>query len=215
MELASSAFADGSAIPRRFTCDGDNLSPPLQWSGAPAGTRSFVLLCDDPDAPSGTWHHWAAYDIPPTAVELAVGAAQDKKMKQAVNDFRKPGYGGPCPPHGHGPHRSITSGFSPSPRSTCECTAMRLAGTSSEKLVTIQSRKQPSSACIKDDLRRQRHGRSTSRGRVVVPAHVEGERVDRFELTIWRVSASGPMSAIRNSLMRRTRCAPGRGRTRN
>jgi Raf kinase inhibitor-like YbhB/YbcL family protein len=105
MELASSAFADGSAIPRRFTCDGDNLSPPLQWSGAPAGTRSFVLLCDDPDAPSGTWHHWAAYDIPPTAVELAVGAAQDKKMKQAVNDFRKPGYGGPCPPHGHGPHR--------------------------------------------------------------------------------------------------------------
>jgi len=110
---------------------------------------------------------------------------------------------------------AITSGFSPSPRSTCECTAMRLAETSSEKLVTIRSRKQPSSACIKDDLRRQRHGRSASRGRVVVPAHVEGERVDRFELTIWRVSASGPMSAIRNSLMRRTRCAPGRGRTRN
>jgi Raf kinase inhibitor-like YbhB/YbcL family protein len=105
MELASNAFAAGSVIPRRFTCDGDNLSPPLQWSGAPAGTQSFVLLCDDPDAPSGTWHHWAAYDIPSTAVELAVGAAQDKKMKQAVNDFRKPGYGGPCPPHGHGPHR--------------------------------------------------------------------------------------------------------------
>jgi len=105
MELASSAFADGSVIPRRFTCDGDNLSPPLQWSGAPAGTRSFVLLCDDPDAPSGTWHHWAAYDIPPTAVELAVGAAQDTKMKQALNDFRKLGYGGPCPPRGHGPHR--------------------------------------------------------------------------------------------------------------
>ena len=215
MELASSAFADGSAIPRRFTCDGDNLSPPLQWSGAPAGTRSFVLLCDDPDAPSGTWHHWAAYDIPPTAVELAVGAAQDKKMKQAVNDFRKPGYGGPCPPHGHGPHRYHFRFLALSTEhlrvhSNASC---RDVG---RELVTRRSRKQPSSACIKDDLRRQRHGRSTSRGRVVVvPAHVEGERVDRFELTIWRVSASGPMSAIRNSLMRRTRCAPGRGRTRN
>ena len=105
MKLISSAIADGAAIPRRFTCDGENLSPPLQWSGVPSETQSFVLLCDDPDAPAGTWHHWAAYAIPPTAMELAVGAAQDKKMKQAVNDFRKPGYGGPCPPHGHGPHR--------------------------------------------------------------------------------------------------------------
>jgi Raf kinase inhibitor-like YbhB/YbcL family protein len=104
MKLVSSAFADGAAIPRRFTCDGENLSPPLQWSGAPEGTRSFVLLCDDPDAPSGTWHHWAAYDIPPDVTELAENAGQDKKMKQAVNDFRKTGYGGPCPPHGHGRH---------------------------------------------------------------------------------------------------------------
>jgi Raf kinase inhibitor-like YbhB/YbcL family protein len=104
MKLVSSAFDDGAAIPRRFTCDGENLSPPLQWSGAPEGTRSFVLLCDDPDAPAGTWYHWAAYDIPPTVTELAVDAAQNAKMKQAVNDFRKVGYGGPCPPHGHGPH---------------------------------------------------------------------------------------------------------------
>jgi len=104
MKLVSSAFADGAAIPRRFTCDGENLSPPLQWSGVPAGTRSFVLLCDDPDAPAGTWHHWAVYDIPPVLTELAHGAAQNTKMKQAVNDFRKAGYGGPCPPQGHGPH---------------------------------------------------------------------------------------------------------------
>lgn len=104
MKLVSSAFDDGAAIPRRFTCDGENLSPPLQWSGAPAGTLSFVLLCDDPDAPAGTWHHWAAYDIPPAVTELAVDAAQNAKLKQAVNDFRKVGYGGPCPPHGHGPH---------------------------------------------------------------------------------------------------------------
>jgi hypothetical protein len=103
MKLVPSAFADGAAVPRRFTCDGENLSPPLQWSDAPAGTRSFVLLCDDPDAPAGTWHHWAAYDLPPTVTELAVGAAQNKNIKQAVNDFRKMGYGGPCP-HGHGPH---------------------------------------------------------------------------------------------------------------
>jgi Raf kinase inhibitor-like YbhB/YbcL family protein len=104
MKLVSSAFDDGAAIPRRFTCDGENLSPPLQWSGAPAGTLSFVLLCDDPGAPAGTWHHWAAYDIPPAATELAVDAAQNAKLKQAVNDFRKVGYGGPCPPDGHGPH---------------------------------------------------------------------------------------------------------------
>jgi len=104
MKLVSSAFADGVAIPRRFTCDGENLSPPLQWSDAPAETRSFVLICDDPDAPAGTWHHWAAYDIPPTVMELADDAARNTKMKQAVNDFRKLGYGGPCPPHGHGHH---------------------------------------------------------------------------------------------------------------
>jgi Raf kinase inhibitor-like YbhB/YbcL family protein len=101
MKLVSSAFADGAAIPRRFACDGENLSPPLQWSGAPEATRSFVLLCDDPDAPAGTWHHWAVYDIPPAVTEFAVNAAQIAEMKQAVNDFRKVGYGGPCPPHGH------------------------------------------------------------------------------------------------------------------
>ncbi|HEY4773240.1 MAG TPA: YbhB/YbcL family Raf kinase inhibitor-like protein, partial [Xanthobacteraceae bacterium] len=64
MHLSSSAFGDGAVIPRQFTCDGEDVSPPLAWSEAPAQTRSFVLLCDDPDAPGGTWHHWAAYDIP-------------------------------------------------------------------------------------------------------------------------------------------------------
>ncbi|SPP95217.1 conserved protein of unknown function [Bradyrhizobium vignae] len=104
MKLVSSAFADGAAIPRRFTCDGENLSPPLQWSDAPEGARSLVLLCDDPDAPAGKWHHWAVYDIPPEVTQFAINAAQNARMKQAVNDFRKAGYGGPCPPHGHGPH---------------------------------------------------------------------------------------------------------------
>ncbi len=108
MRLSSSGFSDGSAIPRRFTCDGEDLSPPLQWSDVPAGTRSFVALCDDPDAPAGKWHHWAAYDIPCAQVSLAEGGSREAEkqgFKQAINDFGRPGYGGPCPPHRHGPHR--------------------------------------------------------------------------------------------------------------
>ena len=105
MRLTSSAFADGAKIPRRYTCDGNDVSPPLAWSGAPADTRSFVLLCDDPDAPLGTWHHWAAYDIAGGQNALAEGVAQRASgFKQAINDFERQGYGGPCPPHGHGPH---------------------------------------------------------------------------------------------------------------
>ena len=104
MRLLSSAFADRSAIPRRFTCDGENLSPPLQLSDAPEETCSFVLLCDDPDAPGGTWHHWAVYDIPPDQSGLVDNASQKTRLKQATNDFRKVGYGGPCPPPGHGVH---------------------------------------------------------------------------------------------------------------
>ncbi len=105
MRLTSTAFPDGAAVPRRFTCDGENLSPALDWTEAPAGTRSFVLLCDDPDAPVGTWRHWGAFDIPAGRTSLAEGiAAQTKDFRQAINDFRRPGYGGPCPPRGHGPH---------------------------------------------------------------------------------------------------------------
>ena len=106
MQLRSSAFPDGTTIPRRFTCEGTDLSPPLDWSDAPEATRSFVLLCDDPDAPAGTWRHWAAYDIPADRAALVEGAAQQGKgFKQAINDFQQPGYGGPCPPRGGGIHR--------------------------------------------------------------------------------------------------------------
>jgi Raf kinase inhibitor-like YbhB/YbcL family protein len=107
MELRSSGFRNGAAIPRRFTCDGEDVSPPLEWANVPAGTRSFVLLCEDPDAPAGIWHHWAVYDIAAEQDRLAEGAghvAPRQGFKQAINDFRKPGYGGPCPPRRHGVH---------------------------------------------------------------------------------------------------------------
>ena len=107
MKLSSSGFINGATVPRRFTCDGEDLSPPLAWSSAPPAARSFVLLCDDPDAPGGTWHHWAVYDIPAGQTELAENAGRggtSQGFKQAVNDFQKLGYGGPCPPRGHGIH---------------------------------------------------------------------------------------------------------------
>ncbi|MFZ5477295.1 MAG: YbhB/YbcL family Raf kinase inhibitor-like protein [Myxococcota bacterium] len=102
MELKSPAFDPGGVIPARFTCEGANVSPPLQWSGAPAETRSFALIVDDPDAPGRTWLHWTAWDIPATATKLAEGEAP---RAQGTNDFRAVGYGGPCPPRGHGAHR--------------------------------------------------------------------------------------------------------------
>jgi Raf kinase inhibitor-like YbhB/YbcL family protein len=107
MRLISTAFSDGAAIPRRFTCDGEDVSPALQWSGQPSQTMSFVLLCDDPDAPAGVWRHWAVYDIPGDQAGLAEGAgraAAGQDFKQASNDFERLGYGGPCPPHRHGVH---------------------------------------------------------------------------------------------------------------
>lgn len=107
MRLSSSAISNGGTVPRRFTCDGEDLSPPLDWSEPPAETRSFVLLCDDPDAPGGVFHHWAIYDIPASRTELAQGAdhtADKEGFKRATNDFNRLGYGGPCPPHRHGPH---------------------------------------------------------------------------------------------------------------
>lgn len=107
MRLRSSAFADGSSIPPLYSCEGEDISPPLEWSDVPAGTRSFALLCDDPDAPGGTWHHWAAYNIGGTLTSLPVDAGRNALkigFKQAVNDFQKSGYGGPCPPPGRAHH---------------------------------------------------------------------------------------------------------------
>ncbi|MFC2968262.1 YbhB/YbcL family Raf kinase inhibitor-like protein [Acidimangrovimonas pyrenivorans] len=104
MELTSPAFAPMQPIPREHTCEGANLSPPLNWSGVPEGTVSLLLTCDDPDAPRGVFHHWAACNIPATATGLTAGEGAGQA---ALNDFRKPGYGGPCPPPGDRPHRYV------------------------------------------------------------------------------------------------------------
>jgi Raf kinase inhibitor-like YbhB/YbcL family protein len=105
--LTSSAFADGARIPELYSCEGADISPPLAWSGAPDETRSFALLCDDPDAPAGTWTHWAIFDIAADASGLREGypkGARVDDVRQAVTDFGHAGYGGPCPPRGHGVH---------------------------------------------------------------------------------------------------------------
>jgi hypothetical protein len=104
--LVSAAFTDGAAIPRRHTCDGDDVSPPLTWSGVPAGSRSLALIVDDPDAPDPaaprmTWVHWVLYNLPadcsglPEAVRRLPGATLE-----GLNDWRRTGWGGPCPPIG-------------------------------------------------------------------------------------------------------------------
>ena len=104
--LFSSAFSEGGFIPTLHSCQGADLSPSLEWSGEPAETRSFTLIVEDPDAPAGTWCHWLLYDIPPKVHDLAQGYKPGKLGLSGVNDFGKPGYGGPCPPKG-GAHRYI------------------------------------------------------------------------------------------------------------
>lgn len=102
--LTSPAFKNGQTIPAEYTCDGKDISPPLQWSGPSTGTKSFALITDDPDAPGGTWVHWVIYNIPAGVRELEKGFPRDKKLSdgtlQGMSDFQNIGYGGPCPPMG-------------------------------------------------------------------------------------------------------------------
>jgi len=108
MQLTSVAFTEGGPIPAKYTCDGKNVSPPLKWSGVPENAKALVLIVDDPDAPSGTWVHWVLYGLPPTATALAEDVTQSQYTpagaRHGLNDFRRLGYGGPCPPPGK-PHR--------------------------------------------------------------------------------------------------------------
>jgi Raf kinase inhibitor-like YbhB/YbcL family protein len=106
--LKSSAFNEGGRIPNRFTADGENISPPLAWSDPPPSTQSFALVCSDPDAPRGTWYHWAVYDLPASASQLAEDQPREAiagEARQAITDFDQPGWGGPCPPKGSAAHR--------------------------------------------------------------------------------------------------------------
>ena len=103
--LESPAFAEGGTIPRLHTCEGADLSPALEWSGEPEGTKSYVLIVDDPDAPVGTWTHWLLWDLPAATHALPQGFKAGQAGESGTNDFGRTGYGGPCPPRGHGPHR--------------------------------------------------------------------------------------------------------------
>jgi Raf kinase inhibitor-like YbhB/YbcL family protein len=105
--LKSSAYQNNAAMPSRFTCSGQDISPPLHWSGTPVGSKSFVLIMDDPDAPDPaapqmTWVHWVLYDIPVTINELAEGASKHLPagIRSGKNDWKRNDYGGPCPPIG-------------------------------------------------------------------------------------------------------------------
>jgi Raf kinase inhibitor-like YbhB/YbcL family protein len=101
LTLASEAFQEGQAIPAQYSCEGGNRSPSLRWSAPPARTKSFALVIDDPDAPSGTFRHWGAYDIPASARGIGAGEHLGSEVN---NDGGKPGYTGPCPPKGNGVH---------------------------------------------------------------------------------------------------------------
>lgn len=101
--LTTPAFENGEKIPERFTCDGDDVSPRLDWSSPPEGTRSFALVLEDPDAPSATFTHWLLFNLPVESRSLAEGA-RDVGVG-GRNDFEEEGYGGPCPPIGSGEHR--------------------------------------------------------------------------------------------------------------
>jgi Raf kinase inhibitor-like YbhB/YbcL family protein len=104
MQITSPAFSENSMVPAKYTCDGQDISPPLEWKDSPAGTKSLALICDDPDAPMGTWVHWVAYNISPNITKLDENVRPEKELKngmrQGNNHWPKIGYGGPCPPGG-------------------------------------------------------------------------------------------------------------------
>jgi len=104
IKLASTAFKEGESIPRAYTCDGVNISPPLEWSGVPKTAKTLAIVCDDPDAPGGTWVHWVLYNLPADNIGLVENLPANDNLTaggfQGMNDFQKIGYGGPCPPSG-------------------------------------------------------------------------------------------------------------------
>jgi Raf kinase inhibitor-like YbhB/YbcL family protein len=108
LTISSPSFTNGGNIARKFTCDGEDVSPQLSWSEPPSGTKTLALLVDDPDAPVGNWNHWTMWNVPAATRGVAEGVGKDAELsdgsRQGHNDFRKIGYNGPCPPPGK-PHR--------------------------------------------------------------------------------------------------------------
>jgi Raf kinase inhibitor-like YbhB/YbcL family protein len=108
IQVSSPAFHEGGTIPQQYTADGKNVSPPLHWSSGPEGTKTFALVCEDPDAPRGIWTHWVVFNLPADKHELHEGVPHNGELpgggRQGKNDFGKTGYGGPSPPRG-APHR--------------------------------------------------------------------------------------------------------------
>ena len=108
LSISSPSFPNGGEIPKKFSCDGADVSPQLSWTESPAGTKTFALLVDDPDAPAGNWNHWVIWNLPASARSLPEGVGKSRRLpdgsQQGLNDFRKVGYNGPCPP-ANKPHR--------------------------------------------------------------------------------------------------------------
>jgi len=131
--IKSSAFKEGAPIPKEYSCEGKNTSPELSWSGAPAGTKSFVLICDDPDAPHGAWTHWIVYDVPSTTLSFSpnmkIGAELEHGIKQGSQSSGVLGYQGPCPPQGHGVHHYHFTLYA------MECPSLGIAGGADRKQV--------------------------------------------------------------------------------
>ncbi len=104
IKITSSAFEEGGLIPPKYTCDGEDISPPLQWDAVPEGTNTIALISDDPDAPMGIWVHWVLFNLPADTTELTENIPPDENLPsgagQGTNDFHRIGYGGPCPPGG-------------------------------------------------------------------------------------------------------------------
>jgi len=104
IQITSPVFEDGGAIPGKYTCDDLDVSPPLEWTNVPEGTKTIAIICDDPDAPMRTWIHWVIFNIPGDVTRLPENVPPEKELengaRQGMNDFHKVGYGGPCPPSG-------------------------------------------------------------------------------------------------------------------
>jgi Raf kinase inhibitor-like YbhB/YbcL family protein len=134
LTISSPAFAAGGAIPAKYTCSGDQMIPPLAWSGVPQGAGSLALIMDDPDAPSGTFVHWVVYGIPANVSGIGEGGPVPAGSVAGTNDARRTGYVGPCPPKGHGPHHYhfklfvLDAGFSHAPGATEDALVQAMRG---------------------------------------------------------------------------------------